>query len=473
MRDPIASYDKKLHLVFCDKRICEKELFVLSGIIEGICADSIVNEKEITELSRWIKDNEFWLSKKPFNVLLFHIAEILEDGYISQEEIDYLIWIANKINEWNGYCGELQSLPGIFHGLLADGEVSDVEIEKLNQWVNDNNFLKGTFPYDNLESLLKSILADKKVTEDERNQLIAFIGEFVDFDHSENLSYERWMELRKQYQVDGIIDIDPKIDFNGKVFCCTGESKQAKRSEIRDQIISHGGEFKNDVTNDTNYLVIGSKGSLCWAFLKYGRKIEKAIELRKEGRDILIVHEDDFWKAIGSAPIVELKKSYTLGEAIFSLGIPRLSVSAARNLAIHFVTLDRLMVASEEELLNVPGIGCVTADSILQFFDDNRHSKKVSLALRTSDNCEAPQPIPINHLIAGKTFVLTGTLSSLSREEAKNLLLSQGAKVSGSVSSKTDFVIAGEAAGSKLEKAIALGIKVIDETELERMLSLK
>lgn len=468
MRDPIISYDKKLHQVFASKRVREKELLVLSGIIKGICADSMVNEKEVAELSRWIKGNEFWLNKKPFDVLLFHITEIIKDGFVSQDEIDDLIWIANKISEWNN-CGDpLQSLPGFFHGLLADGEISDIEIEKLSHWVEVNDFLAGTFPYDELEALLKDISTNKTVTKDGRDKLIAFIGEFIDFEHSENLSYEHWLELRKQYPIHGILDIDPKIDFKGKTFCCTGESKCAKRSEIREQIISHGGEFKDTVTKDTNYLVIGAKGSLCWAFLKYGQKIEKAIELRKEGRDILIVLEDDFWRAIESAPVVTKDDDYAAGlwREILELGIPRVGVSMARDLAARFKTMEALKSASEEELFSVPKIGEMTAETIIEFFEEERYEKKPT---RTAKNST---PTSISGTFSGKTFVITGTLSTISREGAKKLLLSEGARITSSVSSKTDFLIAGADAGLKLEKAIALGVRIIDEDEMLNMLGI-
>lgn len=303
MKDELRAYDDRDYLRYCIKSICEKELRTLSGIIQGICFDNVVNEKEVAELKTWVESNSLWLQKKPFDVLLFHINEIIEDGKVDEDEIQDLLWLANKLQTWSGEAGDLvkealQSLAGIFHGVLADREVTDDEINTLQGWIYDHDFLKGSYPYDEVESLVVAILRDKKITDDERKLLTAFMGEFIDFSKSENLSKERWLELRKKYTVAGICSTDPDIEFEGKLFCFTGESEWCSRSKIKQKIESAGGIFKNSVVKDTDFLVVGGKGNICWAFLKYGRKIEQAIEMRKKGGKIVIVHENDFWDAI-------------------------------------------------------------------------------------------------------------------------------------------------------------------------------
>ncbi len=141
--------------------------------------------------------------------------------------------------------------------------------------------------------------------------------------------------------------------------------------------------------------------------------------------------------------------------------------STAKTLARHFGSLDALMHADEAALLEVPDVGPVVARRIVAFFHEP-HNRQVIAALRQAGVHwpeSAPQRAESGPL-AGKTVVLTGALSSMSRDEAGDRLGALGAKVAGSVSRKTSFVVAGEAAGSKLEKAVELGVDVWDEARL-------
>ena len=166
-------------------------------------------------------------------------------------------------------------------------------------------------------------------------------------------------------------------------------------------------------------------------------------------------------------------KSTTLGRFLFSLGIRHVGESTAKDLARHFGNIDRLMDARLEELLEVNDVGPVVAQSIRHFFDQPHHREVVE-QLRAAGvhwpdaqgtASDAPRPL------LGKVLVLTGTLPTLGRDEAKDLIEAAGGKVSGSVSKKTSYVIAGEEAGSKLDKARELGIPVLDEAGLRNLLA--
>ncbi|MFN4003672.1 MAG: NAD-dependent DNA ligase LigA [Hylemonella sp.] len=168
---------------------------------------------------------------------------------------------------------------------------------------------------------------------------------------------------------------------------------------------------------------------------------------------------------------LQKSKQTTLPRFLYGLGIRHVGEATARDLARHFGTLEAIMAASEEELLQVPDVGPVVARSIRTFFDQP-HNREVVQALRDC-GVHWPQGEPAPRAaqpLAGKTFVLTGTLPTLSRDEAKALLEAAGAKVAGSVSRKTDYVVAGAEAGSKLDKARELGVPVIDEAALHAML---
>ncbi len=168
---------------------------------------------------------------------------------------------------------------------------------------------------------------------------------------------------------------------------------------------------------------------------------------------------------------IDRSRKTTLARFIYALGIRNVGEATAADLARHFGSLDRLAQASEEELQQVQDVGPVVAMSIRRFFTEP-HNLEVIKQLRAGGvNWEEGAPAPGKKAGAfeGKTFVLTGTLPSMTREEARERIESHGGKVAGSVSKKTDFVVAGDEAGSKLDKARELGIAIVDEAGLRKM----
>ena len=164
---------------------------------------------------------------------------------------------------------------------------------------------------------------------------------------------------------------------------------------------------------------------------------------------------------------LEKSKSTTLPRFVFGLGIRHVGEATAKDLARHFGGIDAIMNASIEQLLQVHDVGPVVAQSLRTFFDQ-AHNREVVEQLQAC-GVHWPEADPQGRLdlpLAGHTYVITGTLPTLSREQAQSLLEAAGAKVAGSVSKKTTGVIAGEAAGSKLEKALSLNIPVLDEAGL-------
>ncbi|MEK3885197.1 NAD-dependent DNA ligase LigA [Paenibacillus sp. PL2-23] len=170
---------------------------------------------------------------------------------------------------------------------------------------------------------------------------------------------------------------------------------------------------------------------------------------------------------------LEKSKSRDLAAFLFALGIPNTGKATTKMLADHYRDLDAVMGATVEELVALPDIGGIVAESIAGFFADPVIVASISRmrAFGVKAEAEKAPEVRTEGVFSGKTVVLTGTLPTMTRDEAAKLLEAQGAKVSGSVSKKTDFVIAGESAGSKLTKARELGITVIDdEAELLRLL---
>jgi DNA ligase (NAD+) len=166
---------------------------------------------------------------------------------------------------------------------------------------------------------------------------------------------------------------------------------------------------------------------------------------------------------------IENSKKLSLERVIFGLGIPFVGERTAQFLAEHFGSIEALISASEEELQQVNEIGPKVSASIRQFFDEPKNVQLVK-RLEAAGLKFTGEKKQRGTALAGKTFVLTGTLERYSRDEAKKLIEDAGGKVAGSVSKKTDYVVAGAEAGSKLDKAKELGVAVIGEKEMEELL---
>ncbi len=167
---------------------------------------------------------------------------------------------------------------------------------------------------------------------------------------------------------------------------------------------------------------------------------------------------------------IEKSKSTTLARFIYALGIRHVGESTAKALARHFGMLDAMLEASEAEVLAVDDIGPVVAHSILSFLSDPLNRELIEQLRASGVHWEENVPERGNQALAGKTIVLTGTLPTLKRDEAAAMVEAAGGKVTGSVSKKTSYVVAGDDAGSKLAKAQELGIPILDETEFLTLL---
>ena len=188
--------------------------------------------------------------------------------------------------------------------------------------------------------------------------------------------------------------------------------------------------------------------------------------------DIMTLEKKKDKSAENLVKAVEKSKSNDLYRTVFALGIRHIGQKAAKLLADKFRTLDNIANASMEDISSIDGFGEIMAESVYQYFQLDESKKLVeeikSLGINTK-NLSAPKNIDENNLFFNKTFVITGTLLNYKRTEATAIIESMGGKVSSSVSKKTDYVLAGDEAGSKLTKAQSLGIKIIDESEFESM----
>jgi NAD-dependent DNA ligase len=198
-----------------------------------------------------------------------------------------------QLDYYGAITHAMQQLQGYLTGIIADRRIRPQEIEGLQATMEAYEHLKGHWPYDEIESLLTAVMADGVLDVDEEQRLLAY---FEQFSGTERLVIDPQIALAH------IAAVNPEITFTGKSFCCTGACGAYRRRDILDLIRRRGGDPRDSITQDLDYLVIFDNGNACWSFSCYGRKIEKAVTYRKAGHPIHIIKEVDFWDALGVRP---------------------------------------------------------------------------------------------------------------------------------------------------------------------------
>lgn len=286
--------------IYTAKQEADKAMHSLKGILLGIGLDKEINDNEISELRKWVAENRNLSRKNPFKEFMDLIQNIIDKEIPTKEAIEDIWWLTQKYEADNYYYDavttDIQILHGLCHGILADGVIKDEEIIQLENWIQKHKHLSNHFPYDEINTLLLSVLADKRIDDDERKVLMAYFKQFSDIKDPEIA--RKIEEETKDVSIMGLCTTDINVVFEGKKFCITGTLKRSPRKVLHDDIMKLGGIPSDNVTVDTDYLVVGDSGNLAWAFSCYGRKVEKAMEFRKKGHKIAIIHEFDFCDVI-------------------------------------------------------------------------------------------------------------------------------------------------------------------------------
>lgn len=199
-------------------------------------------------------------------------------------------------SKFNDDTAAMQRLHGVLGGIAADGEVDSDEVGHLEQWLGEHRFLAGLWPYDEVDSLITSFAKSDEVAEQQQDFMMAVCREFV-FGPAAQLILENMEEMAKS----GVCSACPSIKFPGSGFCITGHPSRGRKADLEADIVRLGGEVEKGVTKSVDYLVVGAKGNGAWAFNCYGRKVERAMMMRKDGHRLVLVHEFDFWDAVEDA----------------------------------------------------------------------------------------------------------------------------------------------------------------------------
>ncbi len=277
----------------------------LHGILSGISIDYELSDTEIGELQQWLGLHEHLHSVEPFRSVVSMLNRYLEDQVIDADEREELLeWSLQLIDDEPRppiLSSFIRRFHGILQGIAIDRKITDEEITGINDWLLDNEDLRTQWPFSDAFELVDRILDDGVVSDQERAEFMEFCRNFseepIDYPviHDEEYLNE-FMRTDSPIckPITYICDRESMIVFEGKSFCFTGPAKAGPRKLFRGIVEKLGGIFKNSITKDLNYLVIGAQSSPSWYYTTYGRKIETVMEERKDGRQTTILFEDDF-----------------------------------------------------------------------------------------------------------------------------------------------------------------------------------
>ena len=245
------------------KARADKAISTLKGILIGIKSDDKVNQTEVDELKKWAINHRDLINRNPFKEFMTIIEETISDNIPATETVEDLYWLCQKYENDNFYyntvTSDLQILQGICHGILADGVIEDKEVHQLETWLEQNTHLNTYYPYDEIRSLILSIVSDGKIEEEELLVLKAYLNQFVNL---ENKSIEHQLNRETQdINISGHCTSNPDIDIDGKTFCVTGVLKSGNRASLEKQISDLGGIPTKTLTKKTDYLIVGDNGN--------------------------------------------------------------------------------------------------------------------------------------------------------------------------------------------------------------------
>lgn len=231
----MTNFENSEQQIVTVKARADKAINSLKGILLGIISDEKIDSYEMKELQLWAIEHHDLVNRNPFREFMLLIENTVSNDIPSKEAIEDLYWLCQKYEHdsiyYKGITSDLQQLQGIFHGILSDGELNDTEIFKLHEWLSENEHLSSYYPYDEIRSLVLSIVSDKKIDQEERILLMAFIKQFVELSNS-NIK-NSIDSITEDVSISGICAVDPEIIFENKTFCVTGILSRGTRTELQ------------------------------------------------------------------------------------------------------------------------------------------------------------------------------------------------------------------------------------------------
>lgn len=287
---------------FSSRAEASRALHELIGLLQGLGLDGAIVPGERLELERWLARQGHLIRFPAFQDIFQAAQGTLDNEELTVAEVGDLISSCRKFEALFDYYDDvtaaLQVLEGLLHGIISDGELQGDELHGLLRWTEQHRVLAGIFPFDEVHGQVQRVCTEGVAGKEERLKLVRMIYDLVDIVDP----VVRETIGREVRDVPDQILYDPSAELvvPGHSFCFSGRSATADREEIASRITAAGGRYVTGVSGRTDYLVLGALGNPFWAHSRYGRKVEKAIALRREGYPIRIIREEDLWKALGT-----------------------------------------------------------------------------------------------------------------------------------------------------------------------------
>ena len=268
----------------------------LKGILIGIVADQKLNEKELLFLDTWLKSQQYLADDQDVVGLLAMVGEILAIGHISPESLQTMqskieILIMQLKNFEDDRVAGIAELIGFLSGIAADGQLNDQEVGALSKWLASNHLIRDKWPASIVVDRVESILEDGVITDEERQDLMRIIEQVAGTPaSSEEVCLEASIEVWED-AIDGIA-------VAGSTFCLTGDFVSGSRASVDEKLCSLGADTSPNVNKTVDYLVIGTLASRNWLYTSHGRKIEKALHLKRKGMAIKTITERSLLKFV-------------------------------------------------------------------------------------------------------------------------------------------------------------------------------
>ena len=280
----------------------------LEGICRGIQADGVINDAEVETLSSWLAANDALTHLRPFDSLVTLLRQILADQVITEEErIELEAWMDQFLDGSSPYRiktnDAIRVLHGLLHGIRADDVINEEEATALGSWLVANETHAGVWPINEVVDHVESFLAANDATS--HGRLLQFCERLSEVDSAtvgtRGRSEQELTDGRSLAPAAAIYTPGVSVDFEGYLFCFTGQPESYTKDQLADLVRNLGGNVHPRVTKKVDFLVVGGAGDPAWAFGNYGTKVAKAIKYREKGCDIAIVSEETLIDAISGA----------------------------------------------------------------------------------------------------------------------------------------------------------------------------
>ncbi len=284
-----------------------KAVNALCGVLSGVVADGELHVRERAALAAWLDEHDDVRLLAPFNELMPRVRQVVvDDGDVSAtaELVADISWLAERLRQHDitMAIGHIDALQGLLGGVAMDGVLVDAEIELLKDWLEHHAHLASAWPFDEVYALLTAAGRDGRIDDSERSSLLDFFSQFTRVSSHRAVDP---MRLDVASSIVGVCAAQPEVRFDAREFCFTGACERVERKRLQRVGERLGGRVSERVGRTCNYVVVGSAGNPCWVHACYGRKVEQAVRLRREGIPVVLVHERDFMDALWDAGLDE------------------------------------------------------------------------------------------------------------------------------------------------------------------------